>query len=181
MTDQADQADPEDGGALAPAKPRRYPAKGKRPVSPQLAEARARKPTGRPIVHGPEVEIMICELLADGKHLTEISKMPGMPSVGTILGWAAGDRPGFGEAYARAREALATRLVAEALALVDQPVKDGAEASALRTRADMRKWLASKLFPQRYGDKVEQTVQQLGADGKPVDPARPVFTVLIQG
>ena len=140
--------------------PKQYPARGHRPVSPQLAEARQKRPVGRPIVHGPEVEMKICELLASGKHLTEIAAMPGMPRIGTILGWAAGDRPGFGEAYARAREAMAVRLVAEAIAMVDVPVKDSAEASALRTRADMRKWLASKLFPRQYGDKVEQTVHR---------------------
>ena len=178
-----DPTKPEDGGALVPVKaPKKYPQRGHRPVSPQLAEARARKPTGRPIVHGPEVEDEICRQMAAGLPLDTICRQEGMPNIVTVLHWAAGGRPGFDQKYARAREALATRLVAEAIELVDRPVADAAQASAMRTRADMRKWLASKLFPRQYGDKVEQTVQQLGADGKPVNPApAAVFTVVIEG
>jgi nicotinamide mononucleotide adenylyltransferase len=131
-------------------------------------------------LYGPEVEDRICELLAEGKHLNQIAAMPGMPAVITMLRWAAHERPAFGEAFTRAREALAVRLVAEAVELVDEPSKDSVHAADKRTRADMRKWLASKLFPRQYGDKVEQTVQALGADGKPVDPAPPAIVITIE-
>jgi hypothetical protein len=137
-------------------------------------------PVGRPPVHGPEVEDRICELIADGNPLPVIAALPGMPRVATILGWAAGDRPGFGDRYTRAREALAIKLVADALELVDAPAKDAVEAQDKRTRADMRKWLASKLFPKQFGDRVHADVQALGADGNPTSPLMPVLNIVIE-
>jgi hypothetical protein len=137
-------------------------------------------PIGRPPVHGPEVEDRICELIADGNPLPAIAAMPGMPRVATILGWAAGDRPGFGERYSRAREALAIKLVADALELVDTPAKDAVEAQDKRVRADMRKWLASKLFPRQFGDRLHTDVQALDANGKPTAPVMPVLNIIIE-
>jgi hypothetical protein len=69
----------------------------------------------------------------------------------------------------RYRDALESRgdaLADEIAALVDQPIPTelrGSDASAWvaqqRLRVDTKKWLACKLFPKRWGDKVEVAVE----------------------
>jgi hypothetical protein len=70
--------------------------------------------------------------------------------------------PDLERRYRDALEARADALADEIAALVDQPIPTGlrgADASAWvqqqRLRVDTKKWLACKLFPRRWGDKVE--------------------------
>jgi hypothetical protein len=44
----------------------------------------------------------------------------------------------------------------EILEIADAPCKDAVEVAHARNRLDTRKWLASKLAPRKYGDRVEQ-------------------------
>ena len=57
--------------------------------------------------------------------------------------------------YARAREERADLLAKEILEIADAPCKDAVEVAHARNRLDTRKWLASKLAPRKYGDRVE--------------------------
>src|SRR6266436_4221562 len=57
--------------------------------------------------------------------------------------------------YARAREERADRLFEELFEIADKPCKDAVEVAHARNRLDTRKWLASKLAPRKYGDRVE--------------------------
>lgn len=80
--------------------------------------------------------------------------------------WLDGSRPEFSEQYARAREAQADKLAEEALQIADDGRSDtyvdaeGNERTDTeviqrsKLRVDTRKWLASKMAPKKYGDKV---------------------------
>ena len=46
-------------------------------------------------------------------------------------------------------------LAKEILEIADAPCKDAVEVAQARNRLDTRKWLASKLAPRKYGDRVE--------------------------
>ena len=91
------------------------------------------------------------------------------------MAWLDGSRPEFSEQYARAREAQADKLAEEALQIADDGRSDtyldaeGNEKTNTeaiqrsKLRVDTRKWLASKMAPKKYGDKVTQ--EHTGADG----------------
>ena len=82
------------------------------------------------------------------------------------MAWLDGSRPEFSEQYARAREAQADKLAEEALQIADDgrsdtyvdgdgSVKTDTEViQRSKLRVDTRKWLASKMAPKKYGDKV---------------------------
>lgn len=110
-----------------------------------------------------------------------------MPSMPTIIRWANEDREGFAERYARARD-IGWEVMAEDLVEISDDAtndwmtrrkEDGSIDAVLnaehvqrsRLRADTRKWLLSKRLPKTFGDKGQLDVQNLGADGKPADPA----------
>jgi hypothetical protein len=75
----------------------------------------------------------------------------------------------FAEQYARAREEQADGYADEIVAIADEPPQlvtkddgedvevslDSAAIQRQRLRIDARKWVASKLKPKKYGDKVD--------------------------
>lgn len=121
---------------------------------------------GRPSIYNPELAAQICEHIAQGKSLRTIAEMEGMPHQATIMAWLDGSRPEFSEQYARAREAQADKLAEEILAIADDGRSDtylDADGNVKtyteviqrsKLRVDTRKWLASKMAPKKYGDKV---------------------------
>ena len=124
------------------------------------------KPPGRPSIYTAELAAQICEHIAQGKSLRTIAEMEGMPHQATIMAWLDGSHPDFSEQYARAREAQADKLAEETLLIADESsqdtyvdadgnVKTNTEAiQRSKLRVDTRKWLASKMAPKKYGDKV---------------------------
>ena len=110
-----------------------------------------------------------------------------MPHQATIMAWLDGSRPEFSEQYARAREAQADKLAEEILAIADDGRSDtylDAEGNEKtdseviqrsKLRVDARKWLASKMAPKKYGDKVTQ--EHTGADGGAIQIASTVTFV----
>ena len=121
---------------------------------------------GRPSIYNPELAAQICEHIAQGKSLRTIAEMEGMPHQATIMAWLDGSHPDFSEQYARAREAQADKLAEETLLIADESsqdtyvdadgnVKTNTEAiQRSKLRVDTRKWLASKMAPKKYGDKM---------------------------
>ena len=121
---------------------------------------------GRPSIYNPELAAQICEHIAQGKSLRTLAEMEGMPHQATIMAWLDGSHPDFSEQYARAREAQADKLAEETLLIADESsqdtcvdadgnVKTNTEAiQRSKLRVDTRKWLASKMAPKKYGDKV---------------------------
>jgi hypothetical protein len=114
----------------------------------------------------------ICDRLAGGESLRRICSSEDMPAASSVFKWLA-ENVDFAEQYARAREAQADTLADEIVDIADDDSRDiedhdgkevySAEAVARsRLRVDARKWVASKLKPKKYGDKLQHT----GGDGE---------------
>ncbi len=132
---------------------------------------------GRPSEYTQETADAICALLAEGKSLRSICKAESMPSVRTVFTWMR-TYPEFLQQYARAKEESADALAEEILDIADDRERDYIETEdgrsfnsehvqRSRLRVDTRKWIASKLKPKKYGEKVELSG----------DPASPVAVV----
>jgi hypothetical protein len=121
----------------------------------------------------------ICERIADGESLRSICRDEDMPAASTVIRWIAADET-LRERYARSREAQADAIFDEILEIADDARNDwmdGKEGSAAdvlnseniqrsRLRIDARKWMAGKLRPKVYGDKLDLT--HGNPDGTPI-------------
>lgn len=111
----------------------------------------------------------ICERIADGESLRMICEDEGMPSKTSVFRWLA-DNEKFRDQYARARETQADAIFDDILSIADDGRNDWMERNfgeeprwvengeALRRsalRIDARKWMAGKLRPKKYGDKID--------------------------
>ena len=117
---------------------------------------------------------IICERLADGESLRAICRDDSMPSQPTIFKWL-GQQEQFSKQYARAREAQADAMADDILAISDDGLNDtyidehGNKRTdqdvigRSRLRVDARKWLASKMAPKKYGEKI--STEHSGPDG----------------
>jgi len=114
---------------------------------------------GRPSEYSAERAADICGRLAQGESLRSICHDESSPDVKTVYRWMMANEE-FRQQYALAREDQADTLADEILDIADNVTED---AGSRRVRIDTRKWVASKLKPKKYGDKVETTIQ--GPDG----------------
>lgn len=111
----------------------------------------------------------ICERLANGESLRAICGDADMPSQASVFRWLSGN-DALSEQYARAREAQADTIFDEILAIADTPmigekrkiredgsveVTEGDMIEHRRLQVDARKWMAGKLRPKVYGDKLD--------------------------
>lgn len=113
----------------------------------------------------------ICTALAEGESLRSICQQPGMPHIATVMRWLSDpEKRDFCEQYARAREAQAETLAEELLAIADEaeyePIQDPNTGETLavafdktavarnKLRVETRKWLAARMSPKKYGDKL---------------------------
>lgn len=92
-----------------------------------------------------------CELIAQGKSVRAICEMPGQAVMSSVFKWL-GAHPEFAEQYARAKEQAAEGEASRILEIADDPDLDHNNKKVM---IDARKWIASKLLPKKYGDKVE--------------------------
>ncbi len=116
----------------------------------------------RPSEYTPEVTDRICARLAAGESLRSVCRDDSMPCVATVFNWMR-SYPAFLEQYARAKEESADALTDEMLEIADNETGD---VQRDRLKVDTRKWLASKLKPKKYGEKVEH--QHAGSGGGPI-------------
>ena len=142
------------------------------------AQARARVRPSPLIRYSLQICDTICERLSSGESLRSICESKSMPSITTVMRWLADeDKSAFREQYVRAREMQADRMAEDILSIADEMCttvradkhgsrdEDGVgntevifDATAVarnRLRVDARKWLASKMAPKKYGDKIE--------------------------
>lgn len=124
---------------------------------------------GRPTIYSEELAEEICTSLMSGLSLRSICKREGMPNLDTVLVWAWDSKHPFSLHYARAREIQAETLADELVELADDASPE--TVNVQRLRVDTRKWVASKLKPKRYGDK-------LTVEG---DPKAPLFPAIRDG
>lgn len=145
------------------------------------AKKPARRKLGRPEVYTTELGKAICRAIATGNRglKTLCSNNKGFPSYQTVFNWLA-DPEKYGEfvdLYARAKEEQADFLADEMLDIADNPVQgsrtvhktggkhgleisktiDGDMVERSRLMIDTRKFLASKLKPKKYGNKLDLT------------------------
>ena len=111
----------------------------------------------------------ICERIAGGESLRTICADEDMPSQVSVFKWL-GKSDDLAKQYARARELQADAIFDEVLHIANTPVvgekrKINADGTIEVTEGDMiehrrlqidaRKWMAGKLRPKVYGDKLE--------------------------
>lgn len=125
-------------------------------------------PGGRPPIYSQELADQVCLRLSKGESLRRITADDDMPSAATVWKWID-TIPGFATQYARARELQAEALADEIVDIADSAT-DIASSAAARLRVDARKWVAAKLLPKRYGERILQ--EHTGADGGPIRMVR---------
>lgn len=125
---------------------------------------------GRPSIFTQELADLICERIAEGESLRKVCLADDMPNKATVFRWLAADKA-FSDQYAHARDAQADVLADEIIDIADDGQNDTYKdddgnvrtdqdvIARSRLRVDARKWIASKLKPKVYGDKVENTVK----------------------
>lgn len=134
--------------------------------------------TGRPSEYSQTVAEAITERIADGESLRSICSDEAMPAKSTVFKWLS-QQKAFADQYARAREEQAETLASEIVAIADEEcttvradkhssrdddgdgntevVFDATAVARNRLRVDARKWVAAKLKPKVYGEKVEHS------------------------
>lgn len=112
------------------------------------------KKKGRPTTFTQQLADKICERMANGETLRAVCRDIDLP-VSTVIEWTMNNKA-FSEQYAQARQKQADSY---ADMILDEAFNSH-DAQIGRLRVDALKWVASKLAPKRYGDKVE--VEQTG-------------------
>lgn len=128
-------------------------------------------PAGRPNIYTDKLANDICaEIASSSKSLRTICKDIDV-SVATILSWLR-DKPEFLAQYTRAKEEQADFLIEEMIDIADDGSNDlmtitkgnieyeqenKEVTNRSRLRVETRKWIASKLKPKKYGDKLDVT------------------------
>jgi hypothetical protein len=116
---------------------------------------RIRKPAGT-IKHykfEPETAEEILRRIALGESLRSICKDRTLPSRDVVHCWLF-DNPEFTDQYARAKEKQAEAYADE----MEELARDkNIDTNRARLIIDTRKWIAAKLLPKKYGDKVDFT------------------------
>ena len=149
------------------------PAKAK-PKASKARKSQEPKPMGRPSTYSDDVAATICQRLACGESLRAICLGDDMPDRTTVYDWLF-RMPEFAIQYTRAREEQAETMADDIVAIADERYNDydidndgnvrvnneAIQRSKLRVEA--RKWVAAKLKPKKYGDKITQEV--VGANG----------------
>lgn len=119
----------------------------------------------RPSSFTQETADIICGRIAEAESLRKICRDEDMPDTSTVMRWLANNEA-FRVQYACAREIQADTMADEILDISDDGRndtymgEDGIERTnqdviaRSRLRVDARKWLASKMAPKKYGDKM---------------------------
>ncbi len=151
--------------------------------------AEVKRSVGRPSNYSLDIAIEICARLATGESLNSICRDESMPGLSTVYRWIAAQDE-FRELYARAREDQADTLADEIVDISDDAHNDwmerngkddvgwqlnGEHIQRSRLRVDARKWVAAKLKPKKYGERVQQELT--GADGGPLQTQQTVYVI----
>ena len=110
------------------------------------------KPFGRPSTYSPERAAAILGRIAAGESLRSICRDEGMPNQVTVYAWLL-KHDDFAKQYARSRDDQAETYADEIAFIADD---ESIPADSRRIRIDARKWIACKLKPKKYGEKLTQ-------------------------
>jgi len=133
---------------------------------------------GRPTKYNAKLSETICTRIMEGQGVREIGRDDKMPDASTIFVWLAKHQE-FQEQYTRAKMIQADAFEEELFEIADDSANDymerkNADGSTYevvdsehinrsRLRIETRKWVMSKLKPQKYGDRVQQDVNLTGS------------------
>lgn len=144
-----------------------------------------------PVQYSYEVAEGILIAIAEGKTLTAIVKLPGMPARNTIYKWLT-LYPKFSDAFERAKTVSAQSFEDEALTIARNLAGPndytGTKVSALNYAMQQLRWSAARRDPDRYGQRADATAAipitinttlNLGQDGQPppTDEKKSIWTV----
>jgi hypothetical protein len=139
---------------------------------------------GHPTDYTPALVGKICNLIANGRSLRKICLADDMPARQTVFNWLTRYKE-FREAYAIAVEQRADVLFEQCLEIADDTggdfitQQDGTtrvdheNIHRSRLRVDTRKWMAGKLAPKKYGDKVLNEHSGVGGGAIKVEDVTP--------
>lgn len=124
----------------------------------------------RPSEYNEKMAGKICSELASGKSLRQVCEAENMPARQTVYNWI-GENPKFLDQYARVITIRAEIMAEELLEIADNGENDtykiidsgGVEIEKVnhdqinrsRLRVDARKWLMSKMYPKKYGERLD--------------------------
>lgn len=146
-------------------------AGSKKPAKKPANQVKPKRPPGRPTTYTQEIADRIYAQLAEGKSMRTVCKADDMPAMSTVFLWLRTHHE-FSEQYAKAKEESADALVEEMLDIADDGTNDwmeqhsqdgeavgyklnGEAVQRSRLRVETRKWIAAKLKPKKYSDKVD--------------------------
>lgn len=124
---------------------------------------------GRPSSYTQATADEICRRLAEGESLRQIIAAASMPDQRTVYRWLESNAD-FRQQYVHARELQAEFYADEIVRIADEcmigtkttkrangdtEIVTGDMVDRSRLRVEARKWIASKLLPKKYGDKLE--------------------------
>ena len=131
--------------------------------------------TGRPTAYTEALAEEICARIAGGETLKQVCRDEHIPADSTVRTWVLDDREGFSARYARARDLHLEGMADDITEIAEDGSNDWMEretksgriirtvneeaVARSRLRIDSRKWLLSKLKPERYGDSLKLTGQ----------------------
>ena len=116
----------------------------------------AKSKTGRPSEYTDTIFNEICDKLADGKSLKSICETEEMPSKATFYNWINNSKDLL-DKYARAKDDSSDALADDIQDIGEKVLTGIYEANNARVAIDAKKWIASKLKPKKYGDKIDMT------------------------
>lgn len=96
---------------------------------------------------------IVCEKIAGGLSLHAVAREAGMPSVSVWLEWCAEDAK-IADLYTRARETQADHYADDLVEIADTET----DPQRAKVRIDARKWVAAKLKPRKYGERIDIAV-----------------------
>ena len=127
---------------------------------------------GRPTEFNNEIGSKILNRISDGESVRKICEDADMPAKSTIFKWLL-DNKGFSDQYTKAKQEQAELLADEIVEISDTGKNDwmkknhpdnegyvinGEAIARSRLRVDARKWVAARLLPKKYGDKIENVI-----------------------
>lgn len=112
--------------------------------------------TGRPTDYTQDLGDAICAELAGGKSLKRICEKKSMPSRQTVYSWLR-THSEFLDNYTRAKDDSADAMADDIEDIANGVLTKKYDPQAARVAIDGKKWVASKLKPKKYGDKLDLT------------------------
>ena len=109
-------------------------------------------PNSGRVSYSPELAEKILDRISEGESLRRICADEGMPDRRTVLRWLEADQE-LATKCARARELQADSIFDELREIAEDGNPEDVQRAKLRVST--LQWMAAKLAPKRYGEKIQ--------------------------